>query len=163
MTPDIQNLKLQIEVDITRNPNTRMSNYQCRTPSPGCRVPSPDTRNSGFDILDERHLPDMFKSTYVYLHTEFRIPDTRTPKPEAAGSRVSGVRNSELDIPSSEFRTPDTRDPAASGFGVRVSGIRNSKIGFVAHQGSGVGFFHFSPGLLVNATHGRFMFLCLGV
>ncbi|KAG1793783.1 hypothetical protein EV424DRAFT_1354062 [Suillus variegatus] len=119
----------------------------------------------------------------MFRHTEFRVPDTRTPKPETAGSRVSGVRNSEL-VPSSghlipetrqsqvsgfgcpelrtrsEFRTPDTRDLAVSGFGVRGSGV---EIGFVAHQGSGVGFFHFSPGLLVNATHGRFMFLCLGV
>ncbi|KAG1797935.1 hypothetical protein EV424DRAFT_1352665 [Suillus variegatus] len=31
------------------------------------------------------------------------------------------------------------------------------EIGYVAHQGSGVGFFHFSPRLLVNATHGRFI------
>ncbi|KAG1789472.1 hypothetical protein EV424DRAFT_1355716 [Suillus variegatus] len=89
-------------------------------------------------------------------HTEFRIPDTRTPKPKTAGSRVSGVWNSELGtiwgdqfnlihnqtyrVPSSghpnprlpelgtrsEFQTPDTRDPAVLGFGVRVSGIRNS-------------------------------------
>ncbi|KAG1786417.1 hypothetical protein EV424DRAFT_1356755 [Suillus variegatus] len=152
MTPDIQNLKLQIEVDITRNPNTRMSNYQCRTPSPGCRVPSPDTRNSGFDILDERHLPDMFKSTYTY-----RVSNSGHPNPETRGCRVTGIGCPELGT-RSEFRTPDTRDPAVSGFGVR-----GLKIGFVAHQGSGVGFFHFSPGLLVNATHGRFMFLCLGV
>ncbi|KAG1805138.1 hypothetical protein EV424DRAFT_1351209 [Suillus variegatus] len=101
------------------------------------------------------------------------------PQPETRDCWVSGIGCPELgtwdnlgrsiqfdsqsNIPSSEFWTPDTRDPAVSDFGYRVSGTRNSKIGFVAHQGSGVGFFHFSPGLLVNATHGRFMFLCLGV
>ncbi|KAG1816602.1 hypothetical protein EV424DRAFT_1348209 [Suillus variegatus] len=126
--PGEENLKLQIEVDITRNPNTRMSNYQCRTPSPGCRVPSPDTRNSGFDILDERHLPDMFKSTYTY-----QVPNSGHPNPETRDCRVSGIGCPELGT-RSEFRTPDTRDPAISGFGVRVSGTRNlGEFGEIKH------------------------------
>ncbi|KAG1786415.1 hypothetical protein EV424DRAFT_1356762, partial [Suillus variegatus] len=163
-----KNLKLQIEVDITRNPNTRMSNYQCRTPSPGCRVPSPDTWNSGFDILDERHLPDMFKSTYTYRvpSSGHPIPETRQsrfpvsgvqnselgmskqnilqtwtyrvlssghPKPETCRSRVSGVRNSELNIPSSEFWTPETGNPRLPGLGYRVSGTRNSVVPSSGH------------------------------
>ncbi|KAG1837245.1 hypothetical protein C8R48DRAFT_792947 [Suillus tomentosus] len=147
-----KNSKLQIEVDITRNPNTRMSNYQCRTPSPGCRVPSPDTRNSGFDILDERHLPDMFKSTYTYRvpssgHPNPRLPGlgfgvrnselvpSSEPEPETRQSRVSGVRNSELGMSKQKyianmFRVPDTRtrDPAVSGFGVR--GLVHLGLGF---------------------------------
>ncbi|KAG1805611.1 hypothetical protein EV424DRAFT_1351044 [Suillus variegatus] len=87
----------------------------------------------------------------MFRHTEFRVPDTRTPKPETAGSQVSGVRNLEL-VPSSghpipetrqsrvsgfgcpefgtrsEFRTPDTRDPAVSGFGVQ--GLVHLSLGF---------------------------------
>ncbi|KAG1797944.1 hypothetical protein EV424DRAFT_1352672 [Suillus variegatus] len=59
-------------------------------------------------------------------HTEFRIPDTRTPKPETAGSRVSGVRNSELGriwgdqtyrVPNSGHPNPETRDCQVSGIG----------------------------------------------
>ncbi|KAG1822337.1 hypothetical protein EV424DRAFT_1346553 [Suillus variegatus] len=54
--------------------------------------------------------------------TEFRIPDTRTPKPQGCrvtGYRVSGTRNS--------FRVPDTRtpNPARPGFRVRVSELGN--------------------------------------
>ncbi|KAG1797161.1 hypothetical protein EV424DRAFT_1352894 [Suillus variegatus] len=67
-------------------------------------------------------------------HTEFQIPDTRTPKPDTAGSRVSGVRNSELGtiwgdqfnlihnqtyrVPSSGHPIPETRQsPTIPGFG----------------------------------------------
>ncbi|KAG1801235.1 hypothetical protein EV424DRAFT_1351952 [Suillus variegatus] len=68
------------------------------------------------------------------------------PKPETAGSRVSGVRNLELvksmcfsinlivnqiDLisPNSpKFRVPDTRTPKPETAGSRVSGVRNSEL-----------------------------------
>ena len=133
-------------VALTNNPGLKWKNP---TPEPWCAT-NPISKHG-----HQKH------NTHKNIYVKFSVPNPkprctnpRTPKPESAGSRVSGVRNSELgriwgdqynliynrvdwqhiDLPMfcniflfrhTEFRVPDTGDPRPETAGSRVSGTRN--------------------------------------
>jgi hypothetical protein len=100
-----------VDLDITRNLNTRMSNFQCRTPNPDCRVPGAESRSPELRIW---HLRWTKFFRHVWINLRISINISLTPEPWKI-FLLSYIPNSEFRVPG----PPDPRNPVVHNFGVR--------------------------------------------